>query len=523
MVERPLIETSRRLWPALAFAVVLAVGPNVARAQVAAPPPPPPPPAAPQGPVLALSMEQAVAMALESNLGLKADRMNVDVAAQGIASARASFLPTTTSGFTRTTVQQAGERLADGTTAVSSSTTISGQGSVSQNLRWYGGRYTVQWSGNRYSTPSGAGGTFNPRLGSTLNVNFTQPLLRNFKIDGARAGLESAERQRVITDLQLEQTVVGTETNVRLAYLDLVFAIRNLEVAQQNYKLATDSLTQARARVQVGLAAQIDIITNETQVASSQVQLIAAETRIAQAEDALRTIVLDPSSPDFWTTSIRPTDTIVLAPRTIDVGAAITNALANRLDITVLRRNLELTDLNLRVAQNNTLPDVNFNLGYTASGAGGTRLVDGVPDVRGFGAVLGEAFGGTYPTWSTSVSVNYPIGRSAAEANLAQQQIRRRQQDLDLRQLELLIVRQIRDAARQIESSFRQVEAAQAALRLSEQQLEAEDRRFAVGLSTQLDLQFRQRDLAAARINELNAVVAYNRALINFDRVQKIQ
>ena len=57
----------------------------------------------------------------------------------------------------------------------------------------------------------------------------------------------------------------------------------------------------------------------------------------------------------------------------------------------------------------------------------------------------------------------------------------------------------------------------------AEQQLEAEERRFAVGISTTLDLQVRQRQLANARISELNARIAYNRALIMFDRVQKTQ
>jgi len=90
MVERPLNQTSRPVRPALALARVLALAASAVSAQVAPPPPPPPPsqsapPSSPQGPVLAVSMEQAVAMALESNLGLKADRMNLDLAAQGIA------------------------------------------------------------------------------------------------------------------------------------------------------------------------------------------------------------------------------------------------------------------------------------------------------------------------------------------------------------------------------------------------------------------------------------------------------
>jgi outer membrane protein TolC len=121
------------------------------------------------------------------------------------------------------------------------------------------------------------------------------------------------------------------------------------------------------------------------------------------------------------------------------------------------------------------------------------------------------------------LNVSYPIGRSAAEASYAQQQVARRQRNLNLRELEIAIVQQVRDGARQVESSYQRVLVTGAALRASEQQLEAEQRRFTAGLSTTLELQVRQGQLASARTSELNAVIAYNRALIEFERVQRTQ
>ena len=140
----------------------------------------------------------------------------------------------------------------------------------------------------------------------------------------------------------------------------------------------------------------------------------------------------------------------------------------------------------------------------------------------GFGSVLGDAFGGTYPSWSTGVTVSYPLGHSSAEAALARSELQRQQEQLDLRQLELAIVGDVRQAARDVETSIRRVEAARAARAASESQLEAEDRKFAVGLSDNFQLQQRQRDLASARTSELNAIISYSNALIQFERVQKI-
>src|SRR5262245_60506853 len=72
-------------------------------------------PAAPQGPSLQLTMDQAVTMGLESNLGLKAERLNVDIAAQNIAISRSVFLPVTGYSLSRNTSQSQPVRLPDGT------------------------------------------------------------------------------------------------------------------------------------------------------------------------------------------------------------------------------------------------------------------------------------------------------------------------------------------------------------------------------------------------------------------------
>jgi outer membrane protein TolC len=470
--------------------------------------------------MLRLSMDEAVTMALEANLGLKSERLNVDIATESVASARAAFLPFTTYGIMRNTSSSPAQVFEDGTTAVASASTVSGSGELSQNLPWFGGGYRLQWSGSR--NDASGGGTFNPRLGSTVSFNFSQPLWRDFRIDANRAALERSERQHAIVDIQLEQQIVSTQATVRGAYLGLVAAIEGRKVAQQNMDLAEQSLRNSRSRVEVGQAPPIDIITAEASVESNREQLILADARISTAEDALRAQVLDPARPDYWTVHLQPTDAVQLTPRQVDVDAAIQNALANRLDLKVLERSMAITDLNLDLNRNLTHPSVDFNLGYTASGTGGTQIINGTTSVRPFGTVLNDAFSGAYPSWSMGFNVGYPLGRTTARAAVAQSELQKQQQQLDRRQLELQIVSAVRQAGRDIQTSYQRVQATQAALAASERQLQAEERRFAVGLSDTFTLQQRQLQLASARISELNAVIAYNSALIEFDRVQRI-
>ena len=97
--------SNRLVFGAVAFAVLTLTLPRPGRAQVVTPPPPPAPPQAQTtGPAtvpMSLSMDQAVTMALETSLGLKSERLNVDIAAQSIVSAKSAFQPFATSTFSR--------------------------------------------------------------------------------------------------------------------------------------------------------------------------------------------------------------------------------------------------------------------------------------------------------------------------------------------------------------------------------------------------------------------------------------
>jgi outer membrane protein len=485
------------------------------------------PPAAP-GPTLQLSMDQAVQMALDTNLDIKSQRLSLDVAAQRIAGARAAFTPQLNTGLTRVSSQAVPTDFTQGSSIITSHT-ISGSGGVQQALPWLGGGFAVAWSGNR-ATTLGGNSSFNPRFGSSLSVSFSQPLWRNFLTDSSRTGVQTSEHQHTIADIQLQEQIVVTEANVRNAYLTLISAIQGQQVAQQNMDLAQESLKEARARVAVGTSPQIEIVQAEAQVAGMQEQLIVAQAAIGSAEDALRALIMDPQRPDYWQVHLVPSDTIELTARAIDVDAAIKTALTGRLDLAVARRSLDITDLNVRLDRNNIHPQVNLNLNYTATGTGGTQLVFGSgfpPPIlsrtdKSFRSVLSDTFGGAYPTWQANVTVAYPLGRSAAEASLAEDRLQRQQQAIGIQKLQLQIVEQVRQAARDVESSYQRVQATGAALQATQRQLDAEKRKFDVGLGTTFELQSYQLQLAAARQNDLNAKIAYNRALIAFDTVLKI-
>lgn len=481
----------------------------------------------PAGPVRSLSLTDAVQLALEQNLGVRVERINPQIQQEGVLLAQAAWQPTFTSNFSYNSTDTPPDSFLSGAQQTLKTDFFQGTTGVEQLLPW-GASYTFGWDGSR-STSNNIFSNFNPRLRSNLRISFVQPLLRNFRTDSSRTQLVVSRRNREISDTQLRATVVTTVRNVKNAYWDLKYALANLEVRRQSLDLARQTLKDNRTRVEVGTMAPIDIVEAEAEVARNEEAVILAEAQIRQAEDRLRALVFDPSAPDFWTMTIDPVDEPQMEPVVVDADAAIRTALDKRTDLQQARKQLENVDANLRLYRDQMLPQVNLEADYSTTGLGGTQLVrgEGFPGPiigernRGFGRVLGDVYTFDYPAWTLGVRVSYPIGRSAAEASYARARLQYDQGRLQIRNLELQVATQVRDAARQVNTNIKRIEATRAARVLAERRLEAEQKKFGVGMSTSFLVFQAQRDLATARVNELRAILDYNQSLADFEAVQE--
>jgi outer membrane protein TolC len=120
------------------------------------------------------------------------------------------------------------------------------------------------------------------------------------------------------------------------------------------------------------------------------------------------------------------------------------------------------------------------------------------------------------------VNLNYPIGTSTADANLARAKIQQQQTIAQERSLELQIATEVTNAALQVDANRERLQAAQAARELAERRLDAEQSRFEVGLSTNFFVVQAQRDLRDAQNAELRSLLDYRRAQVDFERVQEV-
>jgi outer membrane protein TolC len=474
-----------------------------------------------------LTLADAVQRAIEHNPNLAIVRLDTEVEAARVGESRGAFVPvfSTELGRSRDVTPATSALVSDSGLEVKDWFSSTG---LRQRVPWGAGTWSVSWDTARTTTNSPFT-TVGPNLQSGIQLAFSQPLLRDRKIDSTRQQYIVAKRNRDSSELRFQEAVVQTVAGVKQAYWTLKATIANVAVQQRSLELAEELARQNKIRVDAGQIAPLDLVQAQAEIAQRRENLIQARTLNGDAEDRLRRLIMDPADASFWRVSIDPTEeptALGLAP---DVDAAVANALRSRFDLVRASHDLENATTNVEFSANQKLPDVRLETSYRGNGLGGTQFlraggfpgtVTGTRD-RSFGDALGQAFSPDYPTWSLGVTVSYPLGKSYEEASHARAQVERQQVAQRMASLRLDVAETVRQAARQVRSGAERVDAARAGATLAGQRLADEQRRFDVGLSTTFLVTQAQRDLLQAQVSLLQTMLDYQSALVNFEAVQQ--
>jgi outer membrane protein TolC len=476
---------------------------------------------------LQLTLDDAVRRAIENNPDLTIVRLGTQTEAARVAESEAAYTPVFSTMFgssgnvTPPSTFLLGERGVD-TNDLFTST------GVRQRLARGGGIWNFSWDASR-TTSDNPLNSFDPALQSGFQVAFSQPLLKDRKIDAARQQNIIARRNLESSELRARESAVQTTAAVKQAYWTLKATLANVTVQQRSLELAEELARQNKVRVDVGQTPPLDLLQAEAEVAQRRENLILANTAAGDAEDRLRRLIMDPGDPSFWRTRIDPTDQPFVGGPLPDVDAVAAAAFNERYDLARAHKELDNIVTNVEFFNDQKLPDVRIETSYRGNGLGGTQFLRSGPFPgvitgtlnRGYGNVLGQMFDRSYPTWSLGLTVNYAIGRSYEEAGLARAQIERRQAVERIASLQLQITESIRQAARQVHGTAQRIEAARAGAALSEQRFNTEQRRYEAGLSTSFLVTQAQRDLLQAQVNLLQATLDHQSALVNFEALQQ--
>lgn len=487
----------------------------------AAPPTAGQPATAPLAQVIDLTQDDAVAKALKMNIELSVERLNPQLQDLALKGAFGAYVPTLGGTLGQSSSTTRPGNIYGGGVIVNNQTTTYNF-TASQPIRWTGGTASVNWGNSRQGTDNIAT-TLNPRYDSSLRASLTQPLWRNRAIDANRQSLVTSEINRRIADINLRASTINTVANTRNAYWDLVYAIQAVESAKTSLGLARQLVQDNKIRVEIGTLAPLDIISAQAEEASRQQTLLSREQSRRTAELVLKRLMVSGTDDPIWNVTLNPTDRPATdVAQVIDLEAALRTALENRTDIVVARRNLEITDIGLKVQKNQTLPAADLTASYTTAGAGGTTVIGGVPVTGGgYQDALSQLSKVNLPAWSAQVQFSYPIGTSSADATLARSKVQYQQSLAQLRALELTVATDLTNQAMTVQSAFQQVQTAAASRVLSQQRLAAEQSKFEVGMSYNYNVVLAQRDFTDAQNSELLAILNYRKALVDFQRKQE--
>lgn len=478
-----------------------------------------------------LALQDAISLALQNNLDIEAFREGVQISQYSLFSLRGIYDITSSAeiGYRSTTTPTANV-LSGGRTGSLTSKSLYYNFDTFQNIESTGGSYLIAFDNSR-GTTSNTFAQLSPQYNANLTFQFTQPLLRNFATDINRRQIRLAKKSLDLSDSQFRQRVIEIINQVQRAYWDLVFAIRNEEIARESVRLTQTQLENNQKMVEAGTLAPIELRSTEAALESRKVDVISALQAITTAENLLKGLILKDPNDSMWYSQIDPTDDPQFGQTTFNLEESTRLALTNRPELDQMRLQTEQKQIDIDFYKNQTKPQVDLIALYTNTGLAGAPVqsfdLDGNPQTAqvlprfqgGYLRTIRNLLGQDFRTYQVGVSISVPWRNRTAEGNLGRTLAEARQLDARQRQLVQTVQIDVRNALQSVEAAKQRFEAARAAKLAAEAQLAGEQEKFRAGLSTNfLVLQY-QTDLAVAQGNEVRALTDYNKALADLQRV----
>lgn len=413
-----------------------------------------------------------------------------------------------------------------------------------------GATFSTSWDNTR--TSSTAENYFNPYVESTLTVEFQQQLLAGAGRFVNRRNIIIAENNRKIADLAFAQQAITTTTNTVTAYWELVYARENVKVQQQAVTVSEKLYNDNKKQLEIGTMAPLDVTRAESELATDRQNLIVAQTTQLQDELVLKNYISkDPMASNLINVEVIPTDKPE-APATIEAATfedAVKEAFQKRPDLQEQYYNLKNAQVDVRATKNALLPTATLGLEYSSSGLAGNALLpgtsstiagapivdaNGVPipnsflpvtvtpiigvSKQGFSTAQSQIFHNNFPVYAGQITFSLPLRNRANQADNIHAQLVMRQFEAMVQQTKNNAMLDVRNTTIALEQGRAQVQAASKARELQQQTFDAEQKKYQLGASTVYNVILTQRDLINAQGTELRALANLAEAKANYER-----
>lgn len=528
--------------------------------------------------ILALTLNDAIRIALENNNDIEIARTDVRIAEGTLLSLEGVYDPllNVTPQYTNSATPITNTIGGAGNNGIVSATGFQFNSSVTKQFRPGGGQYQFFFNNQRTATDA-TNSRFSPFYLTNFGVTLTQPLLRNFAIDRARRDIRVQQRRVAQSDADFRLRTIEIITQVQQAYWELAFALRDQQNRVDNVNLARQQFADVEARVHEGTTAPLERAEVQTQLSTREAELIAATSNVTIAENTFKNLILRNSLAAQWNASVMPVDQPPFDLQTVSVETALAEARVSRPELQRLRIEKDINNIDLRFFRNQTKPRIDIvstvgaiglagspaaQLNGGAIGIGGiitpplangqTLLIGGDPTANasafllqqinqlrqlqglppatvplnnfpdnlngGYGRSLGNLFSGNARNIVVGVAIELPFGNRTARGNLAVARAQTDRLAATVRQQEQTIESEVRNAVQRLEAARQTVLTARTGRRSAELQVAGERQLYNEGRSTTFLVFQRENDLANTRNIELRAEADYNTAIAALQR-----
>jgi len=306
----------------------------------------------------------------------------------------------------------------------------------------------------------------------------------------------------------------------------------NLVSAQEQVKTTEEALQAARRlyednkrQAEIGTLAPLDVVSAQSQVASTQRDLIVAQTNLQQEELVLKTFFSKQITDALGDAQIVATDPLP-APQDTDIvplDEAVATAARNRPEVPEAEATLRNNQVAVKVTQSFLKPTLNVFGLFATSGLSGNQLIStagGIPILvrGGAGQELNQFISVKYPEYAIGFALTIPIKNRSALADNARAGMQERQSELSVQSTQNQIGVEVRTASISLMQAKAAVTAATAAVEFSRQSEDAEEKKRSAGLSTPYNVILAQRNLLDAQLIEVQARATYANALVEMER-----
>jgi outer membrane protein len=464
---------------------------------------------------LELSLRAYIELALANNTDIALARLQVESPANAITRAFAAYDPLFQASYSDTRATSTSISNLDGVPTVK--TTQQPFSASYQQALPSGTAFAVQYSASRYAT-NNTYSTFNPSLSSNLTAQFQYQLMRDRGGAFTKLSILQARSTLKISRLQLRDQVTAIIAAAESAYWDAVEARENLALYTKFTELRAAALDRVQKQVDAKAALPIDLYQPKSEYASAQLLVTQGKRALAQRENALRQQVgadLDPAIRNLPIQLTEAPEVTATAPP--DKEESVKKALAARPDRLALAAALESDDLSIRRAGEALRPTVTATGSYQSQGIGGNYLPANA--AGGLGDALNQMLRFGSPVYTLGIRLSLPVHDHAGAADLADAQVRKRQDALQLRRLEQNLRHQTLDAVDNLVAARASLEQAEQARDFAQKRFEAEQKKYELGIELLYFVLSAQTDLNAAANAVLEQTINYRRNLISFYQV----